>query len=67
METIFRNFKLFKVDSSKGVFLSVFRTPFYGCFQALNRNPFLLMMTLFGINTPESSRFLKKLKLFLIN
>ena len=64
METIFRNFKLFKVDSSKGVFLLVFRTPFYGCFQALNRNPFLLMMTLFGINTPESSKISQKVETF---
>ena len=36
-----RKFKLFKMDSVKGVFLSVFRTPFYGCFQTLNRNAFL--------------------------
>ena len=64
METIFRNFKLFKVDSSKGVFLSVFRTPFYGCFQALNRNPFHLMMTLFGTNTPESSKISQKVETF---
>ena len=48
-------FKLFKMVSGKGVFLSVFRTPFYGCFQTLNRNTFLWMIVLFGTNTPESS------------
>ena len=31
-----------------GVFLSVFQTPFYGCFQTLNRNEFLWMITSFG-------------------
>ena len=41
METILGRFKLFKMDSGKGVFLSVFRTPFYGCFQSLNVNAFL--------------------------
>ena len=41
-------------DSGKGVFLSVFRTSFYGCFQALNRNEFLWMITLFGANTPKN-------------
>ena len=34
------NFKLFKMVSGKGI-LSVFRTPFHGCFQTLNRNAFL--------------------------
>ena len=36
-------FKLFKIDLGKDVFLSVFRTPFYGCFQTLNSNAFLWM------------------------
>ena len=48
-------FKLFKIDSGKGA-LSVFRTPFYGCFQTLNRNEFFWMITLFGVNTPKSSK-----------
>ena len=34
-------FKLFKMDSGKGVFLSEFKTPFYGCFQTFRRNAFL--------------------------
>ena len=34
-------FQFFKMDSAKGVFQSVFPTPFYGCFQTLNRNKFL--------------------------
>ena len=34
-------FKLFKMDSGKDFFLSVFRTPFYGCFSTLNGNEFL--------------------------
>ena len=40
VETFLGRFKLFKMDSGKGVFLSVFRTPFYGCFQSLNVNAF---------------------------
>ena len=51
-----RKFKLFKMDSGKGVFLSVSRTPFYGCLQTLNRKEFLWMITLFGANTTESSK-----------
>ena len=47
-------FKLLKVDSGKGVFLSVFRAPFYACYQTLNGNVFLWMITLFGANIPES-------------
>ena len=43
-------FKLFKMDSCKSVFLSVFRIPFYGCFQTFNGNAFLSMITLFGAN-----------------
>ena len=58
------NFKLFKVDSGKGVFLSVFRTPFYGCYQTLNRNAFLWIITLFGANTPESSKICQKVEAF---
>ena len=38
METILGKFHLFKLDSGKGFFLPVFPTPFYGCFQTLNRN-----------------------------
>ena len=48
------------------VFLSVFRTPFYGCFQKLSRNTFLWMIKLFGANTPESSKICQKRKLFLV-
>ena len=40
--------------------LSVFRTPFYGCFQTLNRNAFLWMITLLGAKTPESSKICQK-------
>ena len=47
-------FKLLKVDSGKGVFLSVSRAPFYACYQTLNGNVFLWMITLFGANIPES-------------
>ena len=47
-------FKLLKVDSGKGVFLSVFRAPFYACYQTLNGNVFFWMITLFGANIPES-------------
>ena len=53
--TFLGKFKLFKMVSGKGVFLSVFRTPFYVCFQTLNRNTFLWLIALFGANTPESS------------
>ena len=59
-------FKLFKTDPGKGVFLSVFQTPFYGCFQAFNRNAFLWMIILFGANTPASSKICEKWKIFLI-
>ena len=49
METIFKKswrlfldkFQFFKMDSATGFFLSFFRTPFYDCFQALNRSAFL--------------------------
>ena len=34
-------FKLFKMDSGKDFFLSVFQAPFYGCFQTFKRNAFL--------------------------
>ena len=53
-------FKLFKLDSGKGVFLSVFRIPFYGCFQTLNRKALLWMITLLGANTLESSKICQK-------
>ena len=52
-------FKLFKMGSGKGVFLSVFRTPFYGCFLTLKENAFPWMITLFGANTLESLKSLK--------
>ena len=42
------------------VFLSVFRTPFYGCFQKLSGNTLLWMITLFGANTSESSKICQK-------
>ena len=57
-------FKLFKMDSGKGVFLSVFRTPFCGCFQISNRNAFLWMITLFGANIPEPSKICQKVEAF---
>ena len=57
-------FKLFKIDSGKGIFLSVFRSPLYGCFQTFNRNTFIWMITLFGANTPESSKIYQKLEAF---
>ena len=56
-------FKLFKTDSGKDFFLSVFETPFYGCFQTFNRNALLWMIILLGENTTESSKIWK---LFLI-
>ena len=56
------NFKLLKMDSGKGVFPSVFQTPFCGCFQTLNRNTFLWMIMLFGTNIPESSKICQKVK-----
>ena len=55
-------FKPFKMDSFKGVFLSVFRTSFYGCFQILNRNAFLWMITSFGVYTPASSKICQKVE-----
>ena len=55
-------FTLFKMDSGKGFFLLVFQTPFYGCFQTLNRDTFLWMITLFGANTPESSKICEKME-----
>ena len=59
-------FKLFKVDSGKGVFLSVFRTLFYGCFQTWNRNAFLWVIILFGANALQSSKICQKVEAFLI-
>ena len=59
-------FKLLKVDSDMGVFLSVFRAPFYACFQTLNGNVFLWMITLFGANIPESLSFCPKVDAFFI-
>ena len=58
------NFKLFKMDSGKDVFLSVFRSPFYGCFQTLTRNTFLWMIKLSGANTLESSKICQKVEVF---
>ena len=58
------SFMLFKVDSGKDVFLSVFWTSFYGCFQTLNRNSFLWIITLFAANTPESSKICQKVEVF---
>ena len=57
-------FKLSKMDLGKGIFLSVFRTPFYGSFQTLNRNAFLWMITLFGANIPEPSKICQKVEAF---
>ena len=51
--------ELFKIDSGKVVFLSVFQTPFCGCFQIFNRNAFLWMVILFCENTTESSKIWK--------
>ena len=63
-KTFLGKFKLFKMNSGKSVLLSVFQTPFYGCFQTLNRNTFLWMITLFGANAPESSKLCQKVKAF---
>ena len=52
------------MDSGKGFFLPVFRTPFYGCFQTLNRNAFLWMIILFGADSPESSKIFRKEETF---
>ena len=57
-------FKLFKVDSGKGVFLSVFRAHVSGCFQTLNRYAFIWMITLSGAYTPESSKICQKVEAF---
>ena len=54
------------MNSGKGVFLSVFRAPFYDCFQIFNRNAFLWITTLFGANTPESSKICQKVEAFFI-
>ena len=51
-------FKLFKIDSGKGVFLSVFRSPLYGCFQTFNRNTFIWMT---NIVRCKHSRIIKDL------
>ena len=59
-------FKLLKADSGKGAFLSVFRAPFYACFQTLNRNVFPWMITLFGANIPEPLSFCHKVDAFFI-
>ena len=52
------------MDSNKGFSLPVFQTLFYGCFQTLNRNVFLWMTTLFGANTPETSKICQKVEAF---
>ena len=57
-------FKLFKMDSGKVLFLSVFRSPFYGCLQTLNRSAFLKMITLSGANIPESWKIYQKVEAF---
>ena len=67
-----RKFNLFKIDSGKGFFLPVFKTPFYCCFQTLNRSAFLWMITLFFLlNAPKylgarlfHSLFVKTLHIF---
>ena len=51
-------FKLFKIDSGKGIFLSVFRSPLYGCFQTFNRNTFIWMT---NIVRCKHSRIIKDL------
>ena len=71
----FKKFNLLKVNPSKDVFLSIFWTHFCdcfqtlnrnacGCFQTLNRNAFLWVITLFGANTPESSKICQKVEAF---
>ena len=52
------------MDSGKDFFLPVLRTPFYGCFQTLNTNTFLWMITLFGANTLESLKICQKVETF---
>ena len=59
-------FKLFKMDSGKGVFLSVFRTPFYGCLQTLNRSHSFQWKHCLAQKLQSHQRFVKKWKLFLI-
>ena len=59
------NLRYLKWTPSKGVFLSVYRTPFYGCFQTLNGNALLWMITLFGADTPASSKICQKVEAFL--
>ena len=48
------------MDAGKGAFLSVFWTPFYGCFQAFNRIALLWMISLLGANNPESTKNCQK-------
>ena len=52
------------MDLGKDVFPSVFQTPLCGHFQKLNRSVFLWMITMFGANTPESSKMFQKMKVF---
>ena len=52
------------MDAGKGAFLSVFWTPFYGCFQAFNRTALLWMISLFGANNPESSKICQNVEAF---
>ena len=64
-----KSLSCFKTNSGKGFLLSVFRTPFYGCFETLNRNAFLWMITLFGANSYSRviKDFSKSGSLFLSN
>ena len=57
-------FKFFKMGLGKGIFLFIFWVSFSGCFQTLNRNVFLWMITLFGANNPEQSRVCQKVEVF---
>ena len=52
------------MDRGKGLYLPVFRTPFYGCFQTMNRNAFLWMITSSGANSSESSKIFQKVEAF---
>ena len=55
---------LFKIDSGDGFFLPVFRAPFHGCFQTSSRKVLLWMITLFGANSPESSKICQNVEAF---
>ena len=52
------------MDSATGIFLSVLRTHFNGCFQKLNKNTYLCMITSSDAKTPESSKICRTVVAF---